>query len=1297
MLQRRTDHYWQDGDATHTRNSRTPLPTTNHGSDLAMNKFLKKKPDGHNASDEALPLPTQPSSPTLKKPSTSRWKKSKKAPEVRPQLDLSAALPSTDDFRTSLIMPSLSTRFSMLREQDDPTSLLGKASDDSVLQPRRKSRLADFGLPSSALADIAEVSSLHGSFRPPFTHDHREHSYLLSEDGYGSDAEALGGSIMSRSRPGEGNVLFGGRQKIYKIPTSGAASTKSLGKLVYDDDVGYSAFQKYRQREREEDESHFPRPSNDSQAFDFGLDQVEPDDQDDDGQRSLLMNDSAKDLSHSPSLSSYDRKRSTTSSDAHSIARSSTAATSIASQPALSSAAPSPAYAPATAMAPAPPLAPVLDRSNTKTRRLYEQGLDQHIQDQQTSAITRLNSIQRQCAMSGKKTPPFLQSTKSAGNLQDRVNQPVHALRGQSPSLSSPLPPQLNSFGSVRHANSASPSPVPSGPQSPIESPFDESNNVLAQALEPADRGKATAMGAFNKPAHAFDEQQYLERQKQLQRSTSSAAVLKTKVPQPQQSAFHHQRITRYEDDQSEYHQPNNASPDPSTRARSQSVSKHEPSKAYTVFQNAVNQFPVVKPSAPSVNKSTLPDTHRTFFGNISASDDEDEEEVSEIAKSFNQPEYGYGGYHSKWQPTPLPSVSEHPALREMEEKSSLAEDAEDDERSRPNLRQKASAHSLRRLEAKPGALVRRDLDSPTLGPQSQALSGMMHHLRQKSNNSSIYPAESVIGAQQDEAVDAPDAPWTTGSTLDMQQASVRSSHYTASNPWDLDEAISGASSAVERPERRSEIPLDQDGAASDRVSEVSSIQSSVPSWQHELQKQQHTRDPSNATLQDREAFSRDLAARRDAIRENLKSYVETNNSRAASPVPGAPGPLRAFGMMRAKSSGESLATMRDQHAKASKGLGANSNASVNNLTKDERSGFSLDMARPRGNSSPRPSMPPPVSQHPAFKNEVGESVREAEIGELPKERQLASSRSPAVSAGRNRSRSNSATTTGRSRSRTGPYRDDLEKAMIEGHGSSAAAHEPTPDASPAILPSDRDSDVSRLNMQAYFDQKMGFAAQNMSRLAPNGPQSAPLHIYTPGRPAPVANPYTSNPTPPLSASGNGTSAPASPVTFSPEQYSPIVPSSARPNAPLRKKTILKSEISEPTLISSTSNVDTVDLPPGASLKNGMDQPPPPIPPINPRRRGTRKLFGLGGSKDASDKENELPKLTQSDPNLLLQASPNRTDQGLFPPSNVVRMPARQESPALQQYGFNQAESPERRESTRAVTGPMGAGEVGMF
>lgn len=57
-----------------------------------------------------------------------------------------------------------------------------------------------------------------------------------------------------------------------------------------------------------------------------------------------------------------------------------------------------------------------------------------------------------------------------------------------------------------------------------------------------------------------------------------------------------------------------------------------------------------------------------------------------------------------------------------------------------------------------------------------------------------------------------------------------------------------------------------------------------------------------------------------------------------------------------------------------------------------------------------------------------------------------------------------------------------------------------------------------------------------------------------------------------------------------------------------RKKSIHKSEISEPTLISTTSVIDTIDLPQGASLRNGMDDVTPPIPSINPMRR----RFGFG-------------------------------------------------------------------------------------
>lgn len=143
------------------------------------------------------------------------FRRKQKPVQPKPEVDLANVLPSTDQFRTSLLMPNLSARFSMLREQDDPFTLIGKASDDSVLH-KRVSRFGD-------LADIAEASSI----RPPFANSRAEST--ISGDGYATDDDSMyGGSVMSRARPGESNNLFGGRQKIYKIPVGGSASTKDL-------------------------------------------------------------------------------------------------------------------------------------------------------------------------------------------------------------------------------------------------------------------------------------------------------------------------------------------------------------------------------------------------------------------------------------------------------------------------------------------------------------------------------------------------------------------------------------------------------------------------------------------------------------------------------------------------------------------------------------------------------------------------------------------------------------------------------------------------------------------------------------------------------------------------------------------------------------------------------------------------------------------------------------------------------------------------------------------------------------
>ena len=137
------------------------------------------------------------------------------------------------------------------------------------------------------------------------------------------------------------------------IPKVGSSSTRSLGKQVYEDDIGKSAFQKFRK----EREAAYGRSSDESQSFDFGLDQTTAGAHDD---RAAPTHD---DLSHSPSLSSSERKRSTNSTS-HSEARSSTAATSVASQPVTAAA--SPAVVPTQPSAPAGSMQTSLKRTDTK-------------------------------------------------------------------------------------------------------------------------------------------------------------------------------------------------------------------------------------------------------------------------------------------------------------------------------------------------------------------------------------------------------------------------------------------------------------------------------------------------------------------------------------------------------------------------------------------------------------------------------------------------------------------------------------------------------------------------------------------------------------------------------------------------------------------------------------------------------------------------------------------------------------------------------------------------------------------
>ncbi|KAK3654203.1 hypothetical protein LTR22_010828 [Elasticomyces elasticus] len=1341
---------------------------------LTMNKFLNKKkaaPEGVSYNSDAFNAlsspPLQPTSPGLKKSATSRWKKQKKPiPEPKPELNLAGVLPSTDDFRTSLLMPNLSARFSMLKEQDDPNSLIGKASDDSVLQPRRRSRMMDFGFGSNGLNDIAEVNSIRSSIRPPFAHHNGRQESFNSEDGYGSENESSrNGSVLARSRPGEGNVLFGGRQKVYKIASNGASSAK-LGKAVYEDDIGMSAFQRYR-KEREASETW---QTEDEPSFDFGLDQTGDVAEQEEG-HATTPNDSAKDLSdttkelmsHSPSLSSYENKRLTTSSTARSEARSSTAATSIASQPAAT--APSPLVAASHDPAPIAPMSS-LKRSDTKTRRLYEQSLDQHVQEQQTSALTRLNSIQRSRTLNnGLQSPPLLYGSKSATNVAElKSQQPVYALsRAQSPPMMAPL----TTFGSMRKTSSNNASPLASGPQSPV-SPQAMDFPDLTQALEPGDRGKATAMGAFNKPAQQFDEQQYLQRQQQLQRSQSRGAMqrsasrgalsrsasrgalqrkdslqkpafqprsVRPELPDRERSASNasiQQRIGRFEQVDRERSVSN-----ASTRSRSRSAPKrHEPSPAYNVFQNAASQIQT-KPGAQQY------DTHRTFFGNISASDSEEEEDELRQEYDYGQSGFGYGGHNGRWQPAGLAPVSEHPAFRGHSSKPSLAEEDEDEEEDlQPQpLRPTPSSQQLRTdalsdTHAAPAPMD--DIDSPTLGPStSEPLNGMVHHLRQQSNQSSIYPVDESAPID-DEVPEMPGRPWSdrdhaVRSTIGSESRIESTYTSSNSNPWDLDDidnVYSGTDdferssiSPVEGMQRQSQFAFRAPSRATiqqDRHSEVSvsSESGNATPWQQELRKQ-HTRDASTATQAERDALDNELAARRNAVQEKMKSIVERETqSRGASPAPSAGGAFKAFGMLKSKSSRESVDVSRGASAptKAMKMLGITGNASSVTLNSQyERGGYSLDVNRPRNDSGSRP--PPVPSMQPRGPLNDWEQTRTRGDSEASK----MNGRSPPLSdVSKARSRSNSEATTGRSRSRTGPYRDDLAQAMAMGTGSSAAG---LPDLSP-MVPRELTPGPSPEVPQSSFDGRSRarstsrppapvsyFEAANSpmpnGRLAPNAttPLTLSPNVYTPGgssaRPSPAVSPIAQNPTPPLSGANT-------PVTakFAAANNNPIV--EARKGM-LRKKTVSKFDISEPKLIASSSQMDTVDLPVGASLKNGMDEAPP-LPPINPRRRATHKLFGMsrggGVSEDAhnfarSKTPDPFGRSKTPDPWMNARSTTEPDFSGARDPRVRPGMPTSEfqnhSSPAVQQYAHAPpASSPERIERS-PLPRHHGSVEGGMF
>ncbi|KAE8350394.1 hypothetical protein BDV28DRAFT_39995 [Aspergillus coremiiformis] len=1071
-----------------------------------MNRFRKAKKEKEKTKEDFEVIENAYSSFAAKVS-----KKSKKdEPKEAPELDLSSALPSNDDFRTSLLMPKLSARFSMLREQDDPASIIGKASDDSVLFPKRVSRLNLFGHNPNLLADIDEVST-DGS-RPSFNLS--RDSYASAGDGYGTDDDrSQKESIMSRARRTEGNNLFGGRQKVYKIPTkisstvSASDSGRMGGRAVYEHDLSLSAFQRLRLKDKEERTAA------------------------EEAQQDNSAHESEDTLS---SISSARRTTlSSTASGPTAAGHMSTAASSIDEQSFTGSPfqeSPAPFFK--TSMTP--------ERGSVKLRRLYGQSLTQSVQNQQNSTLHRLESLN--CQRAGNPEIPRLTRnySRSATSLRDRVQKlplveaTTTILHPVSPAPSSMSPTQQTSEANTQEQK---PHKAPHAGIPPLSPPVSEHEEgaALMAALQPEDHGKATALGLFNKPRTQYDENQFSQRQLQMHEGRSTPPLTRTSPP------------------------PGPATPQGNTecsgvlsntgcRPRDGSTSSHSSEAQRLASQSAV----------PTVCESPHTKVNGTFFATISPSDSEDEEAeaVLELANGVIEDDFVHPALRSE-----IPQKPYTPPGEGVQEENPLPEvrfsDLGDMKPIAENDTANRTVDEVNAIPEKP--------DSPTLGPSGLGLSGLVRtHLRHDSDKSSIFPPPSpglppsLLGGNNYKE------PSTKGSDMDF----VPQQHASPRKNIGLSGLHNGSS------------------------------------WQGE-QMPRHRRQASTETQREREEFENELAERRRKVQEKLKGIAE-NESRSASPVSGCQTPDysqvkpgNAFSLLMTKSGKHNLFSRQEQKNPKMLGLG---NASTPTLAPDdqwreeeERPSFSF--GRHPNSSSPHVSERSMRSRMAAFGRSSQEESRESS-------RSRGASPHSSFRSARDRSTSDAS---GRSKSRTRRERDDLG-TLEEAAPVNQYEHSMFPDLDQrglASVPSSARPSVE-VNDTSLYDRRSSIASERYRSGSRSGTSSVterPLHAPPPintqmigvaPRPSPIA-PYSANATPPLyDMSSDPSSSSASTSTTSPPNRPPGYSN-------LQKRPVDKTLISEPTFVSTTSNVPTVGLPPGASLSNGMATPP--IPPMNPRRR----------------------------------------------------------------------------------------------
>lgn len=1168
----------------------------------------------------------------------------------------------------------------MLREQDDPSSKIGKANDDSVLFPKRASRLDLFK--GHGLSGITEADSLRGSIRPPFA-SVRTESY--GSGGYDTDD----GSVMSRSRPGEGNTMFGGRQKIYKIPVGGSGSVKTFGvkdddelpsgvnmggKALYESDIATSAFQRLREEERQERER-------------ASLEQ--------------LQSSKEQDRDSSPPLAKYNRNRETSSStnSGPSQPRTSTAATSVASQRSIyyenmgsSSHALSPSTQPSSASS---------DRPFPKTtRRLYRQDLDQHMHEQQTSAMHRLESLNKPRSIVGGPATRNLQQSRSATGLNDRYQRggPLYAstgFRAGSPPPSS-TPTRMEEFdlglvpdqaGNHFADSGYGRSPPLSPPMSPSHDPNNQDTTFLA-ALEPNDLGKATASGAFNKPKLQYDEQQYKERQIRLYegRNTPSPQLIRSFSP-PALSI----------DEQTSGRSRNNSLG--STFSRTESVKQpwdhHREDRALKAVPERGS-----KGSSPLVDEpQTNTAMERSFLAERSSSDVAESE--SEAESNFPRPSTT-SKYQSFSHPMPAKSVELNQPLNFNPDASHLTPPAEESSfDSQSHLSESTITQSKGNIDVN-----RMDTDSPTLGPVSvpNGLSGLVHaHLRNDSGQSSIYPEDTPRPDRL--SVEVRQSIFGHESALHHSREGSKDDSGLHGEYWVKERRGSEQSSIVAPPplsfaarhilqqatalRDNQQNPKSQQMLANDKAQRVlggeaprsSHSRNNSTTWQDQL-KAHHARVGSSETQQEREGLANEMAERRRRVQDSLKTYVE-DNSRSPSPTlgvrpqeDGLAKPKPSFGILKKTSKGSPI-SKQEQPPKAMKMMGMRSGEASNDAPQSPSDMFIgrgqfHDPAIPLGKKA-SPSRPlQQTRQHsdngPISKQRLPTGGRNqenlAQMTSSPsskpgsiyydnseKRPESEKDSAPLPSVDWNRVNSSNPVTAAPGQKprdlQTGPRPaegmvDSMTRNGFPPAGRSQSAmsrHHP-------MSPTERSQ--SAMGGRLRSNTKPGTPSYFEPRAAPPGtpfmtnpkqfsrvPPPGTPYMINPKTPSRLPTAYQNRPRAESTTTSNdsrpsSSSMTSSPSTMVPSQSSPSFAFN-RPGNP-RKHSINKQDISEPTFVSCTSSVDTVNLPPGASLSNGMDAPsptrgpPPPIPIRDSRRKRTQTFL------QALSRTERLPETVSTEP-----------------------------------------------------------------